>query len=233
MNISATALLEARQRDGEPAEDRSDRVEASLTYDKRVGYRDGLPLVEPSDGLEQSEKRLGEDVSSLYEHYVRGDSLLLPTAGDFLRRLFKADEIESVEDAADELNTDTSTVSKAVSLHGIDVDVADTSDDDEKTIEELTLPSGERIPLALLAEEPHTDKLLLAQLLSVGMGVEEIALYLSKELDENVTPSDVRRAAEDARLLSGEGTADSETLFRGRERTVTAGQGEPASTPWD
>lgn len=231
MNISATALLEARERDGEGADDRPEYVEEALTPDKRVGYRDGLPLVEPPEGLETNDTRLGDDVGPLYEHYRRGDDLLLPEAGGFLRRLFKSEHVESIADVAEELNTERETVEKAANLHGIDVPTEGDADDGTETVEELELPSGERVPLALLSDPTHRDKLVLAQLLSVGMSVEEIARYLSKELDDRVTPAEVREAAQDASLLSGGGD-DTAELIAPEERTVSAGDSDVASTPW-
>lgn len=230
MNISATALLEAQQRDGEAADDRPEYVEDALTMPRRVGYREGLPLVEPEGGLDD-DTRLGDDVGPLYEHYKRGDSLLRPDAGSFVRRLFEADAVESVADAAEELNSDPETVRKATNLHGVDLPTEGGADDAE-TVEELELPSGESLPLALLTDPPHRDKLVLAQLLSAGMSVDELARYLSNELDERVTASEIRQAAEDAKLLGGGSDDGVSTPIPPAKKTVTAGEGEPASSPW-
>lgn len=231
MNLSATGLVEARERDGEATDDRPEYVEEALTPDKRVGYRDGLPLVEPPEGLETSDMRLGDDVGALYEHYRRGESLLLPEAGNFLRRLFESEHVESVADAAEELNTERETVEKATNLHGIDVPTEGGAEEDTETIEELELPSSERIPLALLSDPPHRDKLVLAQLLSVGFSMEESAQYLSKETGERVTSSDVRTACQEHNLLSGGGDSTAE-LVAPAERTATADDSDVANSPW-
>lgn len=227
MNISASALLEARERDGAAAEDRSDVVDDALEADREVGWREGKPLVSHPDGADDG-LEIGEDPTEAYNHYVRGDGLLRPDAGDFLRRLCEA--VDTVAEAAEETQTDESTIRKACRLHGIEPPVDDV-EDDAPTVEEISLPSGESIPQALLEEPPHRDKLVLATLLSLGMSVGEIARYLSRETDERVTEAEVRAAAEEHRLLAG-GGSDTRDLIPEAERTVTAGDDEPASSPW-
>lgn len=229
MNISSDNLEAAKGRDGAPAEDRPQYVDESLHYRKRVGWHDGLPVVEPSGDYETP--KLGEPVAPLYDHYKRGESLLLPEAGSFLSRLFDAEEIQRVEDAADELQADVETVRKAAELHGLEPPTESSDNEGDSGRKKLRLPSGETVPLTLLNDPPHEDKLVLAQLLSEGMGVGEIANYLSREGDERVTEADVTEAAQSHGLLSGGGdSSDLRDPIPRAERTTTGG--EPEKTPW-
>jgi|GEM_PF-1563910 len=196
MNISAKAVANAAERDGAPADDRPQYVDEALKAERRVGWREGKPLVpHPSDA---DDVKLGDDLTEAYEHYPRFDDLLLPSAADFLQRLSNA--VGSVEEAAEETNTDKATVRKAFDLHGVEPS-GDGVEESTSDPDVVRLPSGEELPVDALSDEPWTDKLLLAQLLSDGMGVGEIALYLSRELRTQVTESDVREACRDNSLI--------------------------------
>lgn len=230
MNISSDNLEAAKARDGAPAKDRPQYVDESLRYHKRIGWKDGLPVVEPSGDYETP--KLGEDVTPLYEHYKRGESLLLPEAGAFLSRLFDADEIQSVSDAADELQTDAKIIRKALRLHGLEPPSGDSDSEGSGGRRKLRLPSGETVPLTVLSDPPHEDKLVLAQLLSDGMGVAEIARYLSRETDTHATADDVRDAAREHSLLSGGGSSDVRDHIPPSKRTTASGPPYD-STPWE
>lgn len=233
MNISSDKLLRARKRDGRPSNDRPQYVEDALTMDRRVGFKEGAPLVEHPTGADTA-LRLGEDVSEAYDHYRRGEELLKPQAHDFLQSLFDAPEIRSFEDAAAELNTDTSTVETAARLHGLNP-----PERDEDATEEdgggnsIRLPSGERIPIEVLSEPLWTDKLVIAQLFSDGMGVREIARYLSDETGSKITPSDVREGARECGILEGgNGESDLRGAIPREERTVRSTATEVQREPW-
>jgi len=227
MNISTSAVVEARKRDGEAADERPAYVDEALQQSRKVGYQSGLPLVEPEGDHETPQ--LGESVNDLYEHYVSGSDLFRPDAGSFLKRLAEQPEIHNVEAASSELgpSTDKAEVRKAAQLHGLDIPdgegVDESSDEDA-----IRLPSGESVPLAIL--EGPTDKLVLAQLFSDGLSEEEIARYLSEETDSNVTVREVREAATEANLLGGGGDS-----LRGpapRPSDVHVGSGSYDKEPW-
>lgn len=251
MNISSTKILEARARNGAAAEERPSYVSDALSPDIRLGFRQGRPIVEPPSGRDDS-LTLGD--SDNYSHYIRRDELLKPQAGAFLSELFNSDLIESVEAAAEELQTDEETVRKAANLHGIDIPEppADGAGD-SKQLKELQLPSGESIPIAVLENPPWKDKLVLTQLLATdGLSTAEAARYLSRELDSNPTEADIRRAAENCQLLSDDSADRLADRFDGdiEERThvdsdvsvpessaktddETTSGGTTAASPWE
>lgn len=220
MNISTDRLV---ANDGSGLDDRPQFVTEALEANRKVGYRDGKPLVPHPDG-EDDGLGLGDDPTEAYSHYKRGESLLLPEAGDFVRRLFESEHVESVADAASEVNSDRETVEKAADLHGISTPLEADGDDGTTDSDMLTLPSGETVPFDPL------HPLVLAQLLSDGMSVEESAQYLSEETGEHYTPTEVREAAQEHSLLSG-GDGEPERVALPSE-TMQSGAGEPASTPW-
>lgn len=223
MNISVRRLAE---NDGSGLEERPDYV--ALEAPRKVGYRDGMPLVPHPEGIDDG-LELGDDPTEAYSHYEshRGDNLLLPESGDFLRRLADAPEVGGLDDVAKELNTDRRTVEKAAKLHGIDTPL-ESADDGESVsdTDSLTLVSGETVQLNPL------HPLVLAQLLSDGLSTKEIAQYLSEETGEQVTETDVVAEAENARLLEDGRDDSTADLIPDSERTVTASDGEPANSPW-
>lgn len=194
--IDAEELTAAVERDGAPADDRSSVVDDALECEQRVGYFDGKPLV----GGDSVELALGDDPTPAYDHYPEPSDLLLPSATGFLQDL--ADATESVADAAAEVNADTSTVRKAFDIHGVEPPDGDSSTEEaDDSIGYLILPSGEELPLSLLDDPVHGDKIVLASLLSMGMGVEEIALWLSRETGDRVTEGEIRDSARQCSLL--------------------------------
>lgn len=221
MNISTDRLV---ANDGSGLDDRPAYVREALDAGVQCGYLEGRPVVAPPDGRPEHVP-LDSDVRELYDHYKRGESLLLPEAGDFLRRLFESEHVESVADAASEVNSDERTVRKAADLHGIDTPLQAKDSEGAEGDDMLSFPSGETVRFDPL------HPLVLAQLLSDGMSVEESAQYLSAETGGNYTPSDVREAAQQHALLE-DGNDSTANLIPDRERTVTAGDGDVASTPW-
>jgi hypothetical protein len=219
MNISIKRLCE---NDGSGVSNRPEYVEDALSHDTKVGYREGKPVVEPPSDVD-TDLKLGDDVGPLYDHYIRGDNLLLPESGGFLRELFDSNHIESVDHAASELNTDTETVLKAAELHGIEIPVESQDSEVSEKDMQLKLPSGETIPFDPLHPLP------LSQLLSDGLSIEEISLYLSEQSRDRVTPAEVREKGQKHNFFSG-GESEESAVRRGR--TVAADDGEPDSTPW-
>jgi len=219
MNISVRRLQE---NGGDGLDDRPEYVSDALSLPRRVGWQKGKPLVPRGQGANDG-LQLGD--SADYSHYVRGSDLLRPDAGSFLKSLFEAEEVTSLADASEELNSDRETVKRAADLHEVEIPDGEESADQEQA-EGVKLPSGETVPF------DATHPLVLGQLLSDGMGVEEVALYLSEETGENLTPSDVREAAQEYDLLDGRrGSALTQAIPDG-ERTVTAKEGEPTHSPW-
>ncbi|WP_251330710.1 hypothetical protein [Haloplanus pelagicus] len=239
MNLSASTIVDVRDRDGESADKRPSYVEDALTEPKRLGYRTGLPVVESEDN---PDVKLGGSVHELYGNYVRNEDILLPDASSFLSELFESDLINSVEDASEELNTDESLIRKAVDLHGIEIE--DHSTEQETSTEQsLTLPSGESFPYSFLSEPVWSDSRVLTQLLATdGLGISETATYLSDQLDDDVSTSQIRKAAVECGLLEGSVNDDSNSssnLYtspmsrKGSHNTHTAGSGKTLSSPWD
>lgn len=203
MNISVGSILEFRRRDGDAADDRPAYVGDALDARVEVSYRQGRPVVPPTEGRD-SDLTLGD--SGSYGHYVTRTSLLRPDAGDFLAELFASEHINSLSDASNELRTDEATIRKAADLHSVDVPRSETGGSDESEIDTLTLPSGEELPFEILTDDPWRDKLVLVDLLcTCGMSLDEASAYLSYELP-NADPSvtDLRRAARECDLLASD-----------------------------
>jgi len=219
VNISVRRL---EANDGSGLEERPEYVADALEADRVVGYREQKPLVPHPDCADDG-LQYGDDTTEAYSHYKRGESLLLPESGDFLRELM--DRVESVADAAEETNTDTATIRKACRLHGLQPPEASGDDVTEDGDDSLVLPSGESVPFDPL------HPLTLAQLLSDGFSCSEAAQYLSREGSERVSEADVREAAREHSLLSG-GSGDRDVRSPPSERT-TAGGPPYDTTPWD
>lgn len=196
MNLSFNEEVTA-----EAESDRPDATEEALLHRRRIGWREGSPLVEP---LDFDGVQLGESLNDSYAHYHRHDGLFMPPSGDFLRRLFEQSEIGSVSDAAKELREDKSDVEKAINLHGIDVESLESDVDPSPDHSEIRLPNGERIDVDDLREPVYTDSRLLHSLLgSYGMSTKEVGLFLSEQVGagSRITERDVRQAAESVHLL--------------------------------
>jgi hypothetical protein len=238
MNLSARKLVAVRERDGRAADadERPSYVRDALSPERRVGWRDGRPLVSHPEGADD-ELTLGDDPSSAYSHYKRGDDLLMPDAGAFLQELADADEVSSVSDMADEIKTSQSVVSRAMGLHGVEPpsngDGETEGDNDER--EAIRLPSGESLPLAILCDPPWRDKLVLADLLGTcGLSVGEAARWLTEHVTDGgrVTESDVRGAARDANLLDGPSDDGRRQSPVPRDETTQTAGDAYASSPW-
>ncbi|SDQ43897.1 hypothetical protein [Halopelagius longus] len=189
-------ITQARKRDGNPSENRPKEVEEAIPPIPELGYNQGLPLV-------------GDD----YDDYPQGDSLLQPTAGDKLRELADNELINTEEDLADEIGTNADRIGKAVKLHGIQLP-DEGSFDIEVSRETISLPFEEDIPLENLREPVFEDARILHHLyVDCGMGTNEIADYLTKELKAtldgpkrvwNVKPAEVRQALIEVGFIDGE-----------------------------
>jgi len=192
MNISASKIEDC---DGNAREDRPQYVE-ELTLKRKIRWQEGSPVVGDPVGL-------GDDLSDGYSHYRRRDELFHPDAGKFLTRLFDSEYINSLDDASEELGTNSTTISRACDLHGVSIpDESQSSDPQEGGTNSLTLPGGETWPLKLLQEPVYADVRVLSQLLATnGMSLGEVAQLLSDRLDRNVTESDVRQEAQRVNIL--------------------------------
>lgn len=198
MNLSARAILECRQREGDADPERPSHTDEALRLPVALGRGEGRPAVEPPSGRDKG-LQLGDSAS--YQHYPEREALLKPAAGDFLRALFEHRLVNSVADAAAETGAKRSTIQRAAKLHGIDISDADAEEGDGES-RELKLPSGEKWPLELLSEPPWADERVLSQLLATdGMSIDEAGRYLSRELEADVAASELREAAVEAKLL--------------------------------
>lgn len=195
------------------------RSSTQLNQKKRVGHRNGLPLVEHPDDVD-TDVKLGESVDHLYEHYPNtDDDLYLPAAGEFLDELMKV--VDTVDEAADEAGVSVNTLRRAMDLHGINPPEPSERDDSDDDSGGIRLPSGEVAPWG------PTSPLVVAQLLSDGMSYTEAARYLSRESGESVTAEDIREVTES---LDGEATDGVESRVpRGKTQSGSDGY---QSTPW-
>ncbi|WP_324663102.1 hypothetical protein [Haloarcula sediminis] len=215
MNISVDRF---ERNDGSGLEDRPSYVSDAIAIKRKVGWRSGLPLV-PAGGSDDQDLQLGDDVSERYEHYPRGNDLLLPEHGSFLRSLAAAGETRGISDMAAELNTDQETVRKAVDLHQIELP-SESQDGEEAEGGDIELPSGETVPF----EWDHA--LVLASLLSDGLSYAEAGRYLDNQVSDHVTFDDVRDAV-------GEAFGGDETPMTPRgDATTASAYGGYASSPW-
>ncbi len=193
MNLSAKQVENCT---GDKRDDRPDRSD-DLYLRRRVGFKEGSPAVESFDKVP-----LDGEVDPCYEDYLTRSDLFRPEAHDFLTNLFNSEQINSLEDASNEIRTDESAIRQACEIH--DIEISEGGDDgrDDRSPTELTFPSGESWKLSLLTTPVHEDPRVLTQLLaSDGLSVKETARYLSDRLDTNVTESDVRSAAKSYNLL--------------------------------
>lgn len=203
MNLSHSSAKSVRERGGSAAEDRPEHTDEALAQVVRVGFGNGLAVVEPDDGY--SAVQLGE--SGDYSHYPNEDQLFAPETGGFLVSLFESDEIGGLADASEETSIGRQTLKEASELHGIDYDT-DASADTETSSDasddgQIRLPSGEKWNTTHLARPVYTDSRLLTQLLATdGMSIDEATRFLEEQLG-NVDRSELEQACIDCGLLDG------------------------------
>ncbi|AAV46721.1 unknown [Haloarcula marismortui ATCC 43049] len=191
-------LKEARERDGERADERPDEADVGLERDyPAVGFSNGDPL-------------LNRD----YSEYPRSDDILSPDASGVLETLVEHRLIGSVRDISDELRADVTVVSKALELH--DVDRPESVEDDAQPSEsEIELPDGTVVATEQFRSPIYRDARLLEYLyVDCGYSIAEMREFLESERNHGrgaekprwtVDNTDIRTELEMVGLLIGDG----------------------------
>ncbi|WP_225336650.1 hypothetical protein [Halomicrobium urmianum] len=192
--IDGTTLTEARQRDGEAAEDRPEEVDRVVTPKERVGYEHELPLLDRE-----------------YSEYPGGQELLQPDAEGILRNLKEHPRVTSTEDCADELGTTVEMVEKAAELHGIDLPEGGGFDVsiDRSRIDTLL---GDEWPEDMRSSD---NQITVSALYLKGLSLFEIATVLEDDGERNVREEELKQILIDAGLL--EGLSSDEREFQRRQ----------------
>jgi hypothetical protein len=151
----------ARNRGGEPADDRPQQVDSLLKSAERLGYGVGEPLGNVDDYSNYPDSREG---------------LLLPSATPLLASIVDSDVITDVSDLSTEMNISESVLVDVLEFHRIDLPresdkqpspyVAIPTDNDEQKVD----------------KREFTDDFLTAYTLYVvgGMGVDELSELLEE-----------------------------------------------------
>ncbi|REA01261.1 hypothetical protein DEQ92_18095 [Haloferax sp. Atlit-6N] len=192
-------IQSARQRDGDAAEDRNDRVDEILNR-PRLGYGESDPLV-------------GDD----YDDYLeQPDDLTTPEANQFVTELFAHPLVSSIDDAIQETTPATGdrlivanwreAFERATELFGVsipeDSDEHDMQDSKSRLTELLgDYPEDMRDPSNAI-----TVSTLYAEL---GCSTNEIAEVFSDE-GRNVTPNQIRAILRNVGLIHSNESEDSE-----------------------
>jgi len=181
-------------RDGEPREDRPDKVDTFLEPEEAVGFEEGLPLLDKE-----------------YEDYC--ESVLAPEAHADVWGVASHDMVTSIEDVAAELETTESKVQKALTIHNIEEPEGDGSFDVPAVEQEgvIEVPLHGAVDTDHLRTPIHTDARLLEHLyVRCGLGVGEIQTVIedgmnagreSEKSRYRVTEDEIRTALEDVATL--------------------------------
>jgi len=193
MNFDHDTVEACRERGGEAADERPDRIEEALKTEK-VGYGEGEALV-----------------GGTYADYASRESLTRPSKGDFVRELLSHPKVGSLDGAVSELTAvgDSAMRSKwrnaveaAAEVHGLDVDELLAEGEDERAEEKDRLTE-------LLGYEPHEamvesdNPLLIAMLYALGLSVEEVADVLGDSVEGSVREAYVRDMLKTVGFLEG------------------------------
>jgi len=202
MNFDHETVEEARDRGGEAADERPDRIEEALETEK-VGYVEGEALV-------------GD-----YQSYPSRESLTRPSKGDFIRELLSHPKVGSLDGAVSELTAvgDSAMRGKwydalesAAEAHSLDIDTLLEKGVEERGEEKDRLGT-------LLGYEPHEamverdNPLLIAELYALGLSAAEVADVLEDSVDGDVREVSVRDTLKDMALLSGKTRTEQKEAF--------------------
>ena len=193
LDLHPDTVSDCRQRGGAAAEDRPEAITEALETDQ-LGYGDGEPLIGDS-----------------YQDYPSKADLSNPDSGDFLRRLLGHNKVSSLSDVVAELTAGRdsghlsdwlATLETATEVHGLDVDTltAKGSADEGR--------DGSRLSI-ILGYEPPSDvidvdnSILIGELYTAGLSVEEIASLLSEHAEGDVREGSVSDSLKKVGLLEG------------------------------
>lgn len=194
----------ARQRDGDAAEDRSDRIDEILNR-PRLGHGESDPLV-------------GDDYSQYPE---TPDDLTTVEARQFVVGLFEHDKVNSVRDAVEETTPatgDSQIVQKwrdaferATELFEVETPDGDDAPDENDADSRLAELAGD-YPEDM--REPSNELVVSALYGGFGLSTEEIAEVFSDDSDTRVKASQIRRVLRSAGLITATEGEDSEPSHR-------------------
>ncbi|PAU83524.1 hypothetical protein CK500_08380 [Halorubrum salipaludis] len=190
----------ARQRNGDAAEDRSDRIDEILNR-PRLGYKESDPLV-------------GDN----YDEYPeQPDDLTTPEAREFVTDLFGHDLVSSIDDAIAETTPATGdrmivrewreAFEKSIQLFS-----GESPDNDDEREQRLT---DERLT-ELTDDYPDdmvtpTNPLVVSNLYAgLGLSADEIADVFSDDSNQRVKPEQVRRVLRNVGLIEATENDDNE-----------------------
>lgn len=196
----------ARQRDGDTAEDRSDRVDEILNR-PRLGYNESDPLPESFED---------------YDKYPeQPDDLTTPEARPFVTELFDSSLVSSIDDAIVEttpaagesmINREwRDAFEKAMQLFGVDVSEADDERDESDADSRLAELTGNYPDDMVTPSNPLVVSNLYAGL---GLSTNEIADVFSDESDTRVNPNQIHATLRNAGLIETTEREDAEPSHR-------------------
>lgn len=192
----------ARQRDGDAAEDRSERVDEILTR-PRLGHGESDPLV-------------GDD----YDEYPeQPDDLTTPEARPFVSELFASPLVSNLRDAVEETTPatgDSQIVQKwrdaferATEVFGVETQGSDDERDERATDDRLAELTPD-VPDDMVTP---SNPLVVAHMYADGLSCDEIAEVFSDDSDTRVKASQIRRVLRSTGLITA-GGEDSEPSHR-------------------
>lgn len=198
-------IQNARQRDGDAAENRSDRIDEILSR-PRLGYDESVPLPESFEDYD--------------EYPEQPDDLTTPEARQFVNELFASPLVSSIDDAIAETTpaNDDSMIARdwrdafeeAIQLFG---------GDRHDSGEDYNEPDAESRLAELTGDYPDdmvtpSNPLVVSNLYAgCGLSIEEIAEVYSDD-GQNVNVEQIRATLRSARLIIETEGEDSEPSHR-------------------
>ncbi|ELY80200.1 hypothetical protein [Natrinema pallidum] len=192
----------ARRRDGDAAEDRSDRVDEILSR-PRLGYEESDPLPESFEDYD--------------EYPEQPDDLTTPEARQFVTELFASDLVNSIDDAIAETTPATGDSQivrewreaflKAVELFGGESPEGGDERNENDADSRLAELTGDYPDDMVTPSNPLVVGRLYAGL---GLSTDEIADVFSDESDRRVKPDQIRATLRNTGLITATENEDSD-----------------------
>ncbi|MDL0125961.1 hypothetical protein PNQ92_11145 [Halobacterium salinarum] len=185
--LDTAAVANARNRDGEPREDRPKEAEKALeTEEVRVGFQNGTPLLERD-----------------YTDYPTGEDILQPSASDALEAVATHEMVGTVADIGHELRADESTVETALGLHGVEPPT-DGASFDVVDGDEINVPLHGTIDTHHFRTPLYEDGRLLEHLyVRCGYGIGEIRQWLKAQMNHGRDPEKARWSVTEDEIRDG------------------------------
>lgn len=174
MNFNNNDIEAAKKRAGEAAEERPDETDEALQMTEELGFKNGLPLIEPEDDYETPLVTGSSD--ELYNHYPQTSTeLLFPEGGDFVRALAAHPRVNNHADFAKEAGVGLDDAKTATRVHNADFEEGEEYEDEE--VDGIEMPDG-------TVYTDATTLVIASLIVDWGMSLEEVSLYLDMDVDD-------------------------------------------------